>query len=158
MFWFPSLTLLATPLFVFVFTLVNYQINLPSENSSDRSLEAGCLETSKNSSKGVNPSHGMSGCRPIAKLSSTGTCSTYAPSPTTSTWPSVHSSWSLRLFTTDHRAIDYVLEHLNEFTKPADIKASLELLGEGTYSIPIVESGAFPPRSRLLRVKKIASR
>jgi len=44
------------------------------------------------------------------------------------------------LFTTDPRAINYTLTQLDEFEKPAEGKALLDLLGEGTHSARVVLS------------------
>ena len=38
------------------------------------------------------------------------------------------------LYTTDTRAMNYVLAHQDEFVKPADIRIALTLLGEGMVS------------------------
>lgn len=54
-------------------------------------------------------------------------------------WPRVDVLQSPFLFTTDPRAVNHILTHSDEFEKPQEAKAVLQLLGEGNYYLSTFE-------------------
>ncbi|KAF9645313.1 cytochrome P450 [Thelephora ganbajun] len=117
MLWLFSPAFLVAPLLIFVFTLVKYQIR--SAKSPLRALPGPPSQSWFYGNVKQIFERGQS-------VAWDEWVSTYGK---TFRYPVMFNS--LSLFTTDPRAINHVLTHSDEFEKPEDVKAVLELLGEG---------------------------